>query len=263
MAGVTTGDFGRLIREWRGLRRFSQLELSLEAELSARHLSFLESGRSAPSREMVKKLAEALAMPRAIANQAMRAAGFAPIYPELQPGEADLAPVRDAVAHLLDNHEPLPAIAMDAAWRLVGANHSAADFFARIGVGGCANMIEALIALAAGGVLLNWEETAVLTLARLRSEIAQIGPNPALQALAAELASQPRLRSFDRSSINLDRALVPTIFAVGGERLSLFSTIASFGSVQDVFASDLRVELMFAEDEPTRVYFAARAGHSV
>jgi transcriptional regulator with XRE-family HTH domain len=252
-------EFGALIREWRGLRRFSQLELSLEAELSARHLSFLESGRSAPSRAMVQRLAEALAMPRAIVNQAMRAAGFAPVYPSLAPADAALEPVRLAITSLLQSHEPFPAIAIDAGWDFAGANAAALRFFAQVGVAGSTNLIESLIALEGSSALVNWEETAVLALARLKAELQHCGPNPRAEALSRRLSALPRLAAFDRSAIDLNRAVIPTVFDIAGARLSLFSTIAAFGSVQEVAASELRVEMMFPSDDATRRFFAASA----
>jgi|GEM_PF-4728437 len=101
-----TATFGDIIREWRAVRRFSQLHLSLEANTSARHLSFLESGRANPSRAMVLKLAEALAMPKGVANQALSAAGFANTFPSLPMNADALSPVRDAIALMLANHDP-------------------------------------------------------------------------------------------------------------------------------------------------------------
>lgn len=251
-------SFGVLIREWRSQRRYSQLELSLAAELSSRHLSFLESGRASPSRAMVLKLSEALGMPKGVANQALHAAGFAPAFPKLPREAPDLAPVRAAIAALLANHEPLPAVAIDQHWDVFAANEAAMRLFAALGVP-AANMIEALIVLGAGEAVVNWEETAFLALQRLRAEIAHLGGEARLEALAAALAGHRRLAGGRTAHLDADRAVIPTVFRIDGERLSMFSTIAQFGSVQDVAASEFRVEMMFPADEPTRRHFESQA----
>jgi transcriptional regulator with XRE-family HTH domain len=250
--------FGAVLREWRRLRRFSQMTLALEAEISARHLSFLESGRAAPSRSMVLRLANTLDMPRAITNQALRSAGFAPAYPALQPGDPDFAPIRLAIDSTLSNHAPYPAVAIDASWNILAANKPALRLFSDVGAAAATNMIRALIQLADGGAIENWEETATLALMRLRAELAGLGGNAALAALAAELAATPRLAAFDVASLDLNRAVIPTVFRLGVARVSLFSTIAQFGAVQDVEASSWRIELMFPADDDARRFFETR-----
>jgi transcriptional regulator with XRE-family HTH domain len=248
-------QFGDIIREWRGLRRFSQLQLAMRAELSARHLSFLESGRARPSRDMVLRLASALEMPKAIANQALGAAGFAAAFPSLPADAPDLAPVRAAIAMTLANHDPYPAIVLDRGWTLVGANAGATAMFARAGAAADSrlNLIRMLISVADTGFIENWAETAALTLARIRAEIAQFGPDAELAGLADDLARHPRLKSADVQGLN--RAVAPTIFNIEGARVAMFSTIAQFGSVQDVVASELKVEMMFPVDAAARRYF--------
>lgn len=249
-----TNRFGEMIREWRSIRRYSQLDLALTAALSSRHLSFLESGRAAPSRDMVLRLADALQMPKAVANQALNAAGFVAIYPALPLAAPALEPVRRAIDIMLANHEPFPAIAIDRGWNVVNVNDAAARLFAAIGArAGDANMIEILLGLAETDVIENWPETAVLSLARLRAEIAHLGGDARLEALARRLADHPRLA--DAPALDYDQPVIPTTFRLGGARLSVFSTIAQFGSVQDVFASELRIEHMFPADEATRAFF--------
>ncbi|MEE2692657.1 MAG: helix-turn-helix domain-containing protein [Pseudomonadota bacterium] len=252
-----TTTFGDILREWRGLRRFSQLALSLEAEMSARHLSFLESGRASPSRAMVLRLAEALQMPRAIANHALQAAGFAPAYPQLGAGAVDLAPIRTAIDVTLSNHEPFPAVAIDQHWDILAANSAALTLFAAIGLAGQSNMIEALTAAGDGEAIENWEETALLALQRTRAEMIALGGDARLKTLADRLAAHPRLADGDLSSINLNQAVIPTRIRVDGSSLAMFSTIAQFGSVQDVSASEIRIEMMFPLDDATRRHFIA------
>jgi transcriptional regulator with XRE-family HTH domain len=247
--------FGDLIREWRSIRRFSQLDLSLEAETSARHVSFLESGRARPSRGMVLKLSEALQMPKAIANQALFAAGFSPAYPQLAEDAPDLAPIRAAIETVLKKHAPLPAIAIDQHWNIIAANGPALALFGALGLAGAANMIDALLLAAQTDAVENWEETSLLALARLRAEISQLGGDATLDALARKLAGHPRLAEADLGAIDLNQAVIPSVFNVAGRRLSMFSTIAQFGTVQDVAASEIRIEMMFPADEPTQRYF--------
>lgn len=246
--------FGEIIREWRDLRRVSQLQLSLEAGMSARHLSFLESGRSRPSRAMVLRLTDALAMPKETANRALHSAGFAPVYPALPFDDEALQPVRNAVRMMLDNHEPFPGVAIDRGWNITDANEGAAALFAAVGATKSANMLDVMLDLGDSGALENWEENALIILNRLKSEIIQYGGDDKLESFAARFASHPRLKAF-KSTVDYSQAVVPTVLRLQDVRLSLFSTIAHFGSVQDVGASDIRIELMFPADAATRNHF--------
>lgn len=246
---------GEIIKEWRTIRRFSQLDLSLEANTSARHLSFVESGRANPSRTMVLRLASALQMPRDVANDALRAAGFAPAYPQLAADAPDLGPVRAAVATMLSNHEPYPAICVDRHWDITAANGGAARLFSALGLAGQTNMIEALIAAGESNSIENWEETALLALARARAELMHLGADERLKMLTQRLAGHRRIANGDHSAIDLAQAVIPTSFRVGATLVSMFATIAQFGTVQDVTASEIRVEMMFPADEASRNWF--------
>ncbi|WP_375206060.1 helix-turn-helix domain-containing protein [Hyphococcus sp.] len=246
--------FGDIIREWRDLRRLSQLQLSLEAGMSARHLSFLESGRSRPSRAMVLRLTDALAMPKETANRALHSAGFAPVYPALPFDDKALEPVRNAVKMMLDNHAPFPGVAIDRWWNITDANHGAAALFAAVGIEGSANMLEVMLELGDGSTLENWEDNALIILSRLKSEIIHYGGDDKLENFADRFARHSRLQAF-KSTADYSQAVVPTVLRLEDVRLSLFSTIAHFGSVQDIGASDIRIELMFPADEATRDYF--------
>ena len=253
-----TTAFGDILREWRTIRRFSQLQLSLEAEISARHVSFLESGRAQPSRSMVIKLAEALEMPKETANHAMHAAGFAPVFPQL-PLDADaLSPVRSAVSLMLANHDPLPGVAIDRHWDIIDANRAAMDLFSELGVTGAGNMIDALVAASESNVIENWEETALLALARMRAEIVHLGGDRTLERFANQIANHPRLADIDASAVNYGQAVISSVFNLSGGQLSLFTTLAQFGTVQDVVASDIRIELMFPADKETTEYFQSK-----
>jgi transcriptional regulator with XRE-family HTH domain len=255
--GAMDRAFGDILKEWRRLRRLSQLELALSAGASARHLSFLESGRARPSREMILRLASALDMPRAVVNRALHAAGFAPVYPALPLSAPDLAPVRGAIETMLANHEPMPAFAIDRGWNLIGANGAARRLFAAVSPTAPANVIDLLLSLADGDRIENWEETAGLALQRLRAEIAHFGGDAPLEARLRALAAHPRLQP--RAPVAQDRVVIPMTLRVGPSRLSVFTVIAAFTAVEDVAASEIRIELMFPADEATRAHFAANA----
>ena len=253
---VMPSEFGAILKDWRKTRRFSQLDLSLEAEMSARHLSFLESGRANPSRAMVLRLSEALQLPRPAANQALHAAGFAPVYPSLSDDAPELAPVNQAITTMLDHHDPFPGYAIDRHWNVVTSNHGAQMILALASPGGPANLIDILINCADLDLIQNWDEVAVLSLSRLRTEILELGGDDNLSALARRLASLDRVKKIDMGSINLNQAVIPTIFRVGENRLSLFSVIAVSGRVQDTRAGETRIELMFPMDDDTVRFFA-------
>ncbi|HBK93099.1 MAG TPA: transcriptional regulator [Parvularcula sp.] len=249
--------FGDVLRDWRQVRRMSQLDLALAADVSARHISFLESGRASPSRAMTLKLAAALDMPKVAANEALASAGFAAAYPVFAPDAPDLAPIRRAISMTLMSHHPFPGIAINRTWDVLEANESARQLLAALGGG--PNMIEFLIFLGALDILENWEETAFLALLRLRSEIVLLGGDARLSAYAARLAAHPRLQTADPGAIDLDQAVIPAVFRLGDKRLSVFSTIALFGSVQDVAASEIRIELMYPADDATAAFFRSFA----
>src|SRR5439155_12203745 len=125
-ATVTGTTFGSLLRDWRQRRRLTQLDLGIQADVSARHLSFLETGRSRPSRDMVLLLAEELDVPLRGRNELMMAAGYAPAYGEHSLDDDELADVRRSLNRILDGHAPYPAVLVDGSWNLVGANRAAA-----------------------------------------------------------------------------------------------------------------------------------------
>ncbi len=248
-------EFGSILKEWRKVRRFSQLDLSLEADMSARHLSFLESGRSKPSRAMVLRLSDALQLPRPMANQALHAAGFAAVYPSLPDDAPELAPVHQAIATMLDHHDPYPGIAVDRYWNVVRSNKGAEMLLAVANLGDGVNMMDILINSAGLGLIENWDEVAMLSLTRLRTEILELGGDEKLSALMKRLSDLEQVKNADLAAINLNQAVIPTILRVGENRLSLFSTIAQFGSVQDTQAGETRIELMFPMDDETVQFF--------
>jgi transcriptional regulator with XRE-family HTH domain len=255
--------FGQILKEWRGVRRFSQLDLAMAVDMSARHLSFLETGRANPSRNMVLRLSQALNMPRPVTNQALLSAGFSAHFPEMTTDAPALEPVRRAIDMMLHRHDPYPGVAVDRHWNILSANKAGellmalSNTLAPIVPDGEVqpNLIALLLASADLPLVENWREVASLALIRLRSEIAAYGGDPVLEDMAERLAQNPKLQGTTLADIDLDQAVIPTILRLGDARLSLFSTIAEFGSVQDVQAGELRIELMFPMDDDTADWF--------
>ncbi len=251
--------FGNLLRDWRQKRRFSQLSLALVADVSARHVCFLETGRAQPSREMVLQLADSLAMPKAETNHALQLAGFTPAYLQRPVDDADLAPVHQAISHLLNSHMPYPAIALDDLWNIKAANKMAVMLLESSGFGGHKNLLEALASQTPEqSKIENWEETIGLLIARLRAETLISVPGPKLQTLVDNLISHFNNHAKGKG-IDRTKAVISTSFNIDGRIISVFSTIASFGSVQDVVLDNLKVELMFPADEVAEAYFREMA----
>lgn len=249
---------GGLLREWRQRRRLSQLDLALEADISTRHLSFLETGRSRPSRDMILHLAERLEVPLRERNLLLVAAGFAPVFPERRLDDPALAAARKAVDLLLAGHEPYPALAVDRHWTLLAAN-------AAIGrlIGGAApallqppvNVLR--LSLHPDGLapaIANYAEWRAHILDRLRRQV-EVTADPVLVALMAELAAYPAPGGGGRAKtvLNPDYAgvVVPLRLATSDGTLSLFSTTTVFGTPVDVTLSELALETFFPADAAT------------
>lgn len=251
--------FGEMLKSWRETRRLSQLALACEASVSARHISFLETGRSRPSRDMILRLSEVLAVPRAARNGFLCAAGFAPIYGAERPDSDALQPVLAALSRLLDRHEPYPGVVLDGLWRLRDLNRPARHLFALAGLAEGDSLLDALADPGWGrGVVENWGEVGHHTMLRLRMESLHAGGVTELNETASRLASDPLVAAW-RPEGPLP-PIVPTIYQVGDLRLSLFSTIAQFGSAEDIAVADLHIELMFPADEAARRALEALGG---
>jgi len=247
---------GDLLREWRTRRRMSQLDLAVEAEVSQRHLSFLESGRSMPSREMVMHLAERLSIPLRERNRLLLAAGFAPGFPERSLDDAPLAPALAAVELVLTGHEPNPAVAVDRHWNLVRANASIRPFLALVAEPSLleppVNMLR--LSLHPGGLaprivnLIEWRDHLVERLRRLNEAVAA----PELQDLERELRGYPvPKRTRPASASDYSAIAVPLRIRFGDTVLSFISTITVFGTPLDVTLSELAIESFFPADTLT------------
>jgi transcriptional regulator with XRE-family HTH domain len=264
--------FGELLRTTRGARRLSQLQLSVEAEVSQRHLSFLESGRALPSREMVLQLARALDLPLRERNHLLISAGFAGIYPTRPLEVADMKPVRAALELLLAHHEPYPAIVVDRAWNLFMANRAVPIVFGAIqdleamfrSVCGdrAPNVLELL--LHPDGMqpyIRNFEDVAVPLLVRTAREALE---HPHVQVVLDRVLRYPtipaRWRNLDLQRISSPLPVLATEFAVGDQRLEVFSMMTTFGTPLDLTTDELRVESFFPANAASEALLRALAG---
>jgi transcriptional regulator with XRE-family HTH domain len=238
--------FAQALKTWRQTRRLSQLDLALEARVSSRHISFLETGRAQPSREMVVRISEALHLPLAARNQMMTQAGFAARYVARDWQGNEMAPIRSALSYMLTRHDPYPAIAADRYWTVLEMNRSATLFFGLLGVGVGDSMLDLVLGDRLPRVVENWPQVAYHFAHRLRTESAALGGDARLSRVAEALtASVP---SPTQESL---LPVVPTIYRADGHRLSLFSTFAQFGTPEDLVLEHLKIELFFPADAAT------------
>jgi transcriptional regulator with XRE-family HTH domain len=245
---------GEHLREWRQRRRLSQLDLALEAEISTRHLSFLETGRAQPSREMVLNLADQLEIPLRERNVILVAAGFAPVFPERRLDDPGLAAARRAVDVILKAHEPYPALVVDLQWNLVAANDAAsrltADLPAEL-LGPPFNVVRASLhpkGLAAR--IANLAQWQAHILERLRRQ-AELTADPGLIGLIEEIRGYPKPPAADRRGEDLGQVAVPLQLMLGDTLLSMFSTTTVFGTAVDITLAELTLETFFPADAPT------------
>jgi len=239
--------FGPVLKEWRGRRRVSQLELSLSADVSARHIAFLETGRARPSRAMVMHLGEALDMPRTERNRMLDAAGFRPAFSARKLDGDGMEPVRRAIDRVIERHDPYPAFVIDRHWNIVTANQTGATLLAAFGLAVGGSMLTAMLEPGRAAALIeNWPEVC----ARLRTESAHLGGDPILDQAATALARDPALTRTHPADMP---AVIPARYKLGGQVFSVFTTIAQFGTAEDIALADLRIELLFPADEETRL----------
>jgi transcriptional regulator with XRE-family HTH domain len=246
---------------WRKRRGLSQLQLALTADCSQRHISFLELGRTKPSREMVLRLAAALDVPLRHSNDLLLAAGYAPMWAETELGAQALAPIRDALDYMLNQQEPFPAVVVDRCWNVLRANKGAlamVEFLVGPVTPGLAlNLADALVA---PGVLrpflTNWAEIVRYFLRSVEADAAADG-NAATAALLARLLAYDGVRSamLPAEPLAPDGPVLPMQFQKGTTTLRLFTTIATLGTPRDITLQELRIESFFPMDDGTRDVF--------
>jgi transcriptional regulator with XRE-family HTH domain len=261
-------DFADRLRWWRNRRGWSQLELAGRADISQRHLSFLEIGRASPSRDMVARLAATLDLPLRQQNELLVAAGFAPAWHETEFAAPELARMRDALDYMLAQQEPFPAVVIDRRWNLLKANRGAVrlvEFL--VGPVALDEQVNLADALVGPGVfrpyLVNWAEIAryfirsvevdaaadgtAETAALLERLLAFDGVRPLLKAIAVGGAAEP---------------VLPMHFRKGEVSLELFTTIATLGTPQDVTLQELRIESFFPMNDNTAAILRAWASRT-
>lgn len=243
---------GSHLRQWRQRRRLSQLDLALGAEISARHLSFLETGRSSPSREMILRLAEELDIPMRERNVLLVAGGYAPIFPERSLNDPALAPARAAVDIILESHKPYPAFALDRHWTVVASNNALQEMYEGCDEELMRQPINAMrLSLHPRGVAQRCENLAewrAHLLHRLRQQV-ELTADPKLIALQKELLSYPAPPEA-HASIG-DSIIVPFKIRIRQGLLTFGSTSMVFGTPVDVTLSELAVETFFPADKQT------------
>ncbi|MCW5621542.1 MAG: helix-turn-helix transcriptional regulator [Burkholderiales bacterium] len=256
-----------MLREWRRARGSSQLDLSLHCGLSQRHLSFLESGRSRPSRGMVLHLASALNVPLRQQNAMLLAAGFAPVYKQRGLDAPDMQPIDRALDYVLHQQEPYPAIVIDEVHTIVRTNDALLALMGFLTGGAAAagpvNAVE--LVLRPDGLrplIENWDEVAAWMVRRLRAEALIDGAGASAGALLERVLQLPDVKE-TASTLRADQDLPPTLvlrLRRGDTRLGLFSMIATVGTPLDVSLQQLRLELFFPADEVTAQWFVQAAG---
>jgi transcriptional regulator with XRE-family HTH domain len=256
-----TQRIGPLLRDWRERRRLSQLDLALGAGVSARHVSFIETGRSRPSADMVVQLAEYLDVPLRDRNGMLLAAGYAPAYGQRGLDEPEMGPVRDAIDRVLRGHEPYPAVVVDRHWGLLAGNRTVP----LLTEGAAEHLLEPpanvlRVSLHPEGIaprIVNLGEWRAHILDRLGRQAVASG-DPALFALHEELAAYPGGGGGHSVDLEAGEIAVPMRIRVGDAELAFISTATTFGTAVDVTVSELSIESFFPADDATARFLQAQ-----
>ncbi len=249
MQTLETTPFGRGLRHWRRIRGISQLELASTAATTTRHLSYLETGRSRPSQQMVQRLGDALAIPLRERNRLLEMAGLAPVYPEGDLTTSDLAPFQQVIDRLLASHDPFPGLLVDRHWNLIQGNRTATAFF---GDDQHPNLVD--LALERWRPLIeNWTEIVSALHDRLANDLLRFPDDEVLQELHARVRATlgPRPPAHAPSTA---RVICPR-FLIDGQLIRTVTVAARFESAADITLDEVRVELIYPEDAPSERYF--------
>lgn len=258
MSTADPTSFGALLRHWREQRRYSQLDLALEADISSKHVSFLETGRNQPSREMIVRLSNAMDVPLRDRNLMLSAAGFASAYSETPLNAPEIRQAEEALSRILEKHEPYPAIVVDSNWNVVRQNQGGmrlSALFLDQPELASQNAFELLFA--EDGLqpwVEDWELLSSALLMRLFRETLSGSDNAEKLALFQRIEAMPTTpRNWRELSSRLPAG--PTIdlsLRKGSTRMRFFTTVTTFGTAQDVTLQELKIESYFPSDEPTR-----------
>ncbi|MFE1834095.1 helix-turn-helix domain-containing protein [Streptomyces sviceus] len=258
---MTVHTVGELLRQWRHRRRLSQLALAIAADVSARHVSLVETGKSNPSADMVLRLADQLDVPLRDRNRLLLAAGFAPRYAERPLDDGALSAARDAVERVLRAHEPYPAVAFDRRWNIVMTNRAVEPFFADVDP----DLLKPPVNLVRLGLdprgfaplVVNLADVRVVFRSRIRRQLA-VAPDAELTALYEELL-EPDPEDASSRSVESD-VLIPMILRFNGRELRLFSTITTFGTPMDITLDEVAIESYYPADAESAAYFEQSNG---
>ena len=258
--GGAGSAFGPLLRQWRARRRMSQLDLAAEAEISSRHLSFIETGRAGPSREMVRLLAQVLDVPLRDRNALLTAAGYAPIYRETRLEAPAMAQARRALDFILRQQEPYPALVLDRHWNVLDVNEGSArvqqaflDAAAAAELGPPNAMRLMFHPRAFRPYIVNWEATAASLIQWLHRDALSGFADTETRALLQELLSYPDVPRHWRT-LDLEASTAPFLpieFSKDELSLRYFTTLTSLGTPHDITLQELRIECFFPADEAT------------
>ncbi|HEV2061064.1 MAG TPA: helix-turn-helix transcriptional regulator [Solirubrobacteraceae bacterium] len=245
---------GTLLRGWRRRRQLSQLALALDAGVSTRHLSFVETGRARPSRELVMHLAEQLEIPLRERNGVLLAAGYAPAYGQRELTEHEMGPVREALERVLAAHEPYPAVVVDRHWGMIAANRTVAVLTSGVAEHLLEPPVNVLrLALHPAGLaprVVNLSEWRTHLLDRLRRQVVASG-DPALAALHRELQSYPEGQPTPTHDLTTSAIAVPLRLRHDGGELAFISTVTTFGAAVDITVAELSIEAFLPADAAT------------
>jgi len=251
----SSSPFGAQLRQWRHVRGHSQLRLAAEAASTPRHISFLETGRSRPSRDMVLRLADALDIPLRERNALLQAAGLPPAFSQAEVGAPQFEPFLRAIDRLLDAHEPFPALVIDGHSNVVAANRACAVLLGEGLVG--SNMLRRYIDNGAATAIVNWPEVASAALTRLRGQLHQSPLDDSLRNLVtlaeAALGDLPSQQNSERSLV------VCPWFQIGETVIRTIVIAARFDSAVDITLDELRIELIYPEDDTAEHFFRDHA----
>ncbi|WP_328654406.1 helix-turn-helix transcriptional regulator [Micromonospora sp. NBC_00330] len=247
---------GELLRQWRKRRGLSQLDLAIAADVSARHVSLVETGKSTPSADMILRLADQLHVPLRDRNQLLLAAGFAPRYAQRPLDDTALAGALDAVRRVLRAHEPYPALVFDRRWNIVLTNRAVDPFFAYA----APDLLRPPVNLVRLGLhprglaplVVNLADVRAVFRSRISRQLAA-APDAELAALYEELLS-PLPEEPPDQRVDAD-VVIPMILRIGGRELRLFSTITTFGTPMDITIEEIAVESYYPADQQSAAYF--------
>jgi transcriptional regulator with XRE-family HTH domain len=255
-------EFGEYLKEWRGHRRMSQLELASEAGISSRHLSFLETGRSRPSEGMILRLSAVLDIPARDQGMLFSAAGFRPRFATKPAASLDSFPpaVAEAIGLILERHDPYPGVVFDHEYNILVANtaFSALAGMAGVPVSPGDNFLDAFLgATPLRSIVLNWERSAADLVHRIRGEAWLQGPRSPLARRIERLAVAEDIQAALERFPETERLpVLPIEMQIGAKRFNWITTLTSFGSVQDALVEGVLIESFFPADAETRAHFA-------